>query len=361
MGGISYSTQSQLDFNKNGISKQQSKNNLQKFPSKQGVTYKNEIRQLDYRTMIFRTLFPKSIIVPNPSIISSNCNKSFDYLPNFFNRDNDDNNILHNCNSPQSVLDDNDSVKSDLIDIEECPLILNMTIKKQETYVKKGKKLRTDYYAKLVNFQVWQPTNKIKIHNTLFFYDWDDTLMCTSFITPNGQYSDGIKMSDKDIEKIKVLDSLVALIMQRSTSLGDVYIVTNAAPGWVEYSSKKFYPETSKALIKVKIISARGLFERKFPGDMKQWKIMAFNEILKSIDTRLVTNLICLGDSIMEIEAAHIFASNFNHAYIKTVKFKENPMPIDLNKQLSLVVNQLDKIYSCVKNLAIRVEKKKND
>lgn len=357
MGGITYSSQPQLDY-KNSIPKPQSKNNLQKYPSRH-LSPKQE-KKLDYKTQIFSTIFPKPHTLDNAIPINSDSNKSFDCLPRAFNKGKD-NDILPNMHSPQSVIEDNASVKSDLVDIDECPIILNTDLKKQEVYVKIGKKLRVDYYAKLINANIWQPTNKLKIHNTLFFYDWDDTLMCTSYITPNGQYYEGIKLSDKDIEKMKLLDSLVSSIMVRSKSLGDVYIITNAAPGWVEYSSKKFYPEVSKLLNQVKILSARGMFEKKYPGDMKQWKIMAFDEILKTIDTKLVTNLICCGDSIMEIEAVHIFASNFNHAYIKTVKFKENPMPIDLHKQLSLVVNQLDNIYSCIKNLAIRVEKKKID
>jgi hypothetical protein len=65
-----------------------------------------------------------------------------------------------------------------------------------------------------------------------------------------------------------------------------------------------------------------------------------------------------MGDSLIEIEAAHILASQFSQAYIKTVKFRETPKPEELTKQLCLILQQLPQIFSCVKNLSIKVEKK---
>ena len=61
------------------------------------------------------------------------------------------------------------------------------------------------------------------------------------------------------------------------------------------------------------------------------------------------------------MEAAHIPSSKFNQAYIKTIKFRESPKPEELNKQLGLVIDQFDKVFSAVKNLTIRVEKKTKD
>ena len=74
---------------------------------------------------------------------------------------------------------------------------------------------------------------------------------------------------------------------------------------------------------------------------------------------KLVTNIMCLGDSLFEMEAGRILASQFQEAYIKTVKFREGPKLDELIKQLKLVVNQFDTIYSSAKSLTIRVEKRK--
>jgi hypothetical protein len=225
-------------------------------------------------------------------------------------------------------------------------------------YIKTGEDIRRSYIAKLIYKKIWQPTIKEKNHNTLIIFDWDDTLLCTSFLTPNGVFTDDIKISEKDMEKIKKLEMSAATILKLAISKGDTYIITNAAPGWVEYSSKKFYPEVSKLLNKVTIVSARGEYEKKFPGDSRQWKIHAFLEMQKALDTNLVTNLLCLGDSVIEMEAAHILASKFSHAYIKTIKFRECPKPEELHKQLNLVIDQFSIIFSAIKNLTIRVEKK---
>lgn len=59
---------------------------------------------------------------------------------------------------------------------------------------------------------------------------------------------------------------------------------------------------------KISIISARSQFEQLFPGDFYKWKVEAFLEIQKKFDKNIITNLICLGDSHIEIDAAHILA-----------------------------------------------------
>ncbi len=160
------------------------------------------------------------------------------------------------------------------------------------------------------------------------------------------------------MEKISKLETLTYNILKASIEKGDTFIVTNAAPGWVEYSSKRFYPKVLPLLSKLKIISARGEFEKKYPGNSRQWKISTFLKITKIFDTDLLTNLICLGDSLIEMEAAHILASKFKQVYIKTVKFRENPSPEELYKQLQLILDQFDQIFSAVKNLTIKVERK---
>ena len=59
------------------------------------------------------------------------------------------------------------------------------------------------------------------------------------------------------------------------------------------------------------------------------------------------------------MEAGKILASNFIHAVIKTIKFMESPRLEELNKQLNLVLNQFNTIFSSSKNLTVRVEKKR--
>ena len=116
----------------------------------------------------------------------------------------------------------------------------------------------------------------------MIIFDWDDTLLCTSFLTPNGVFDDEMELSEKDMLKIAKLEFSALRILTSATEKGDTFIITNAAPGWVEYSSKRFYPSVYKILNKVKIISARGDYEKHFPGDSRMWKIQAFSQMQKN-------------------------------------------------------------------------------
>lgn len=225
-------------------------------------------------------------------------------------------------------------------------------------YVKSSEALRRSYLAKLIYSNIWQPTKKQKDNNSLIIFDWDDTLLCTSFLTPNGIFLENMRLEKNESEKLNQLDSLAYKILSLSVQKADTYIITNAEPGWVEYSAERFYPKVHSILDKVKIVSARGEFEKKHPNNSRQWKIQTFLKMVDEFNTDLITNFICLGDSVIEMEAAHIFASHFSQAFIKTVKFKEGPNLDELIKELTLVTEQFLMIFSAVKNLTIRVERK---
>ena len=224
---------------------------------------------------------------------------------------------------------------------------------------KKENALRNSYIQKLVSKELYLPINKPKSHNSLIIFDWDDTLLPTTFLTQGGIFNENLILSENDKRKIEKLEKSVLNLLNMAITKGDVYIITNAGLGWVEYSAQKFYPSVFEILPKIKIISARGEFEKDYPGDSRKWKLQTFLSLQKSLDTKLVTNIICLGDSLFEIEAGRILGNQFSEAFVKTIKFKEGPKPEELNKQLMLVINQFHSIYIAVKNLTIRVEKKK--
>ena len=119
------------------------------------------------------------------------------------------------------------------------------------------------------------------------------------------------------------------------------YIITNAAEGWVQMSAKRFLPRTyAEIKSDITIISARTKFEKLYPHDYQEWKIRAFLEAQQSMEQDAITNLVAIGDNNIEIEAAYHLASQFNSAFIKTIKFRESPSITELTKQLKLVANQ---------------------
>ncbi len=111
---------------------------------------------------------------------------------------------------------------------------------------------------------------------------------------------------------------------------------------------------------KLHTISAWGQYENDFPGDSRIWKIQAFLNMQKNLDIHLITNIICLGDSFIEMEAAQILASKFSKIFIKSVKFRESPKPDELIKQ-TLVTDQFLSIYSATEKFDNKSGKKEKN
>ena len=221
--------------------------------------------------------------------------------------------------------------------------------------------LRKSYISKLISKNVLNPNMKPKQFNSLIIFDWDDTLIPTTFLTPDGVFPDKILLSQCEFDKIKEIEKNVYIILKESVEKGQTYIITNACTNWVQFSASIFYPSITNLLKKIKIISARGEYEESFPDNLRQWKIQAFSNLIKDFNENLATNIICIGDSLFEIEAGRILASKFKEAFIKTIKFREMPKLDELLKQLKLVAKQFGTIYSSIKNMTIRIEKKKKE
>lgn len=254
-------------------------------------------------------------------------------------------------NNENASMNDNISENSDYIDISNEPIFYKI---KNNNNMKKLKsiKLRNSYYTKLINYKLLTFEKEKKVTN-LFFFDWDDTLMCTSYLAPTGMLDEEeSKQIDKTV--IKNLDQYASTLLSKSIEKGQVFIITNAAHGWIEYSAKKLYPLTSNILKQIKIVSARGLYEKRLPGDYRQWKSKAFIDtvINCNIDLRKTANILCFGDSIIELEASHKLKEIFADAYIKTIKFKESPQPVELIKELKIILSQFDVILSNTRNLS---------
>jgi hypothetical protein len=209
-------------------------------------------------------------------------------------------------------------------------------------------------YAKMLNY------SKFFLYTNIIIFDWDDTLMCTSYLTSQDCLNScDLAVPPHDEERLKALEKIVFTVLTMAIQNGQTYIVTNAGPGWVEYSISKLFPSLLDLMKNVKILSARGLYETKYPGNPGQWKIETFLDIHKAhYDYNTPANIVCIGDSELELEAGNIFAKKFMKSFIKTIKFKENPKVEDLVKQLKLVAFQFESILMAGKNLNIKVEKK---
>lgn len=65
---------------------------------------------------------------------------------------------------------------------------------------------------------------------------------------------------------LEQLDIAAEQLIKQAKKLGMVFIITNAAEGWVEMSSARFLPRVHEEVNSdITIISARTKFERQFP------------------------------------------------------------------------------------------------
>jgi hypothetical protein len=215
---------------------------------------------------------------------------------------------------------------------------------------------RVAFLRKLSYENVWVPKpRRAASHQTVIVFDWDDTLLCTSYLSTLDQYW---SMPPSIQNYLRRIAAVVKDLLELSLSLGQTFIITNAAPMWVQYSAAKYVPDILPVLEKVRVISARGRFEDQFPGQVSQWKLNAFLEVQKQMDSQVVANLIALGDAQFEMEATHAMAREFEVALVKTVKFHETPCPEALLKQLEIIAPKFKSIVEKGRHMKITMEPK---
>ncbi|XP_051912764.1 uncharacterized protein LOC127595110 [Hippocampus zosterae] len=193
-------------------------------------------------------------------------------------------------------------------------------------------------------------------HQAVIILDWDDTILATSYLSSTGF----TELTPDGAEQFRALDAQALRLLEKVIGFGTVFIVTNAASGWVQYSSRMYLPGVHELLNArgVQVISARSEFEEAHPGDYHRWKEEAFKKVGEQFPREPITNLVCIGDSNIEIDAAHTLSKQFSEPLVKTIKFKEHPKPEELVKQQQLVVARFEDIYLSMKAMTIRLERK---
>ena len=225
---------------------------------------------------------------------------------------------------------------------------------------KSMEQMRRKFLSKLTQEKIWlTPSEKPKSHQTWIIFDWDDTLLCTSFLNPTNSGNFDLPLNVK--LQLKKLEKASFDLLSEWIKYGEVYIITNAADGWVEFSSKKYLPKLTKILEKVTVMSARACWEAEYPDEIHQWKMKAFLKTQEKMEKGAITNLVALGDSQFEMDAVKHLGAQFPRALIKTVKFRELPTPDELVKQINLVMMKLEQIWTSAKNLTIRLERKEGN
>lgn len=185
--------------------------------------------------------------------------------------------------------------------------------------------------------------------DTVIIFDWDDTLLASSFLSSRGYRLDSEMEKTSEHEQVeqqlRELESAVTSLLTLALTYGAVHIVTNAETGWVQLSAQKFMPGLVSLLSKVTVLSARSTYEPMHPDSPLKWKFFAFQEKLavhygmeyKPVGPK--KNVISFGDSHVEREAVRAVTRSMATTRCKSVKFAERPSTEQLRRQLELVTN----------------------
>ena len=125
------------------------------------------------------------------------------------------------------------------------------------------------------------PFSLSSLSATVLIFDWDDTLLCSTWLASEGLRLDSpAVIPPSTVAELQRLESSVVSLLERAMTYGEVVIITNAETGWVELSAQRFMPRVRPLVEKVRVISARSTYERQYPDNPYDWKVAAFrNEI----------------------------------------------------------------------------------
>lgn len=225
--------------------------------------------------------------------------------------------------------------------------------------------------------------NKDKV---IIFFDWDDTLFCTSHLYTEDYIIDSkitipkmpsieeckfMDINPKDVilltksvestlpksslpkcsscipdnlqKELSILQDAVLKILEKASKLGKVCIITNSMGGWANYVAQQFLPKIHDYLRTIDIVSARSKYEDLFPDCHSIWKTKTMIDVLVE-DKTVPKHIISFGDSIHDRHAIKNMSFHFPEAYIKSIKLLEKPDIIQLYSQLEFLEKHFNTI-----------------
>ena len=190
--------------------------------------------------------------------------------------------------------------------------------------------------------------NVLNIDNSFFLFDWDDTIHFTSNLLKQKKH-----LSKEEKSQIKYFEKNIYELFTKILEKGKIFLITNLDIIHIETSIIKYYPSLHSKLNKLEIISGK----EKSKLNNKNWKISSFIENQRDEDNDSIKNIICFVDCSIQNDVSDILKNSFNNAFIKIIKFNQNPNFNDLIKQFSLVNQNFNILYNNEKSFVMKIEK----
>mmetsp|Transcript_32140 Transcript_32140/g.88816 ORF Transcript_32140/g.88816 Transcript_32140/m.88816 type:complete len:260 (+) Transcript_32140:73-852(+) len=166
---------------------------------------------------------------------------------------------------------------------------------------------------------------------TLFIFDWDDTLLPTTWLQRQGflgSAHDSVPNREQ-LQQLELVAAHARATVAAAMRFGRVVIVTNAAEGWVEWSCSKFMPSFLSTIEELDVVAASA-YEGYAGSSPTAWKRLAFEDVVNAVygDAAAATqrrNIISLGDALYEQKALESVTRGQPHSCGKSVKLMVEP------------------------------------
>jgi len=161
---------------------------------------------------------------------------------------------------------------------------------------------------------------------TLIIFDWDDTLLPTTWLDELGLLlSSSRSPTPEQWTRLQDMATSAAASLTYALTFGKVVIVTNAEEGWVEASCHKFMPSLEPLLSEIGVVSARSTCKGQ---STHEWKRRAFTQEVSKYfgqDHAGRQNIVSIGDSMYEVKALLEVGVGAEHRLGKSVKLMSYP------------------------------------
>eukprot|EP00405_Crypthecodinium_cohnii_P017458 CAMPEP_0206454836 /NCGR_PEP_ID=MMETSP0324_2-20121206/21382_1 /ASSEMBLY_ACC=CAM_ASM_000836 /TAXON_ID=2866 /ORGANISM="Crypthecodinium cohnii, Strain Seligo" /LENGTH=329 /DNA_ID=CAMNT_0053925401 /DNA_START=70 /DNA_END=1059 /DNA_ORIENTATION=- len=195
------------------------------------------------------------------------------------------------------------------------------------------------------------PSRNFTKSETLFVFDWDDTLIPSSWLSGhNLRLDDRTAVEPWHRELLGEAARVVSKTLAQAKRHGTVVLVTNAERGWIELSCQKFMPSVLPLLEGVRMVSARTSYESSEAPSPLDWKLCAFSAEVERFcgpslyDQSNAKNIFSLGDGTHEREALLHTCSGLPGCRSKSLKFAERP---DIHQ----IIKQHELVQGCFENM----------
>lgn len=234
--------------------------------------------------------------------------------------------------------------------------------------------IRQGYLMKLINNQSFSENKLTNLFKSVFITSWDDTLFCTSYLTPKGVF---VEHKSSYNQKVKAyIDKIeVGIVKLLSTALrqgSDIYIISDAKKGWIEESISKFLPRVKIIMDNYNLNKVNLVYTSDYESVSSSFtsRYEAINAIMTRYSDYYETgifNIMCMTDSMSIIqdltsiikEVIVPIRKTDKDIYLKTLILKDTPEVTDIIRQQQLVSDQFIKIYGAIKNMNIKVGAKR--